>query len=179
VQAIAHQTQRFSKSFEEFTGRLDGRLAALAVAHSLLVDSDWKGADLAALARRQLDPYIGGDRDRIKITGEPIFLPADLATPVGLVFHELATNAAKHGAFSQRAGTVDVNWSLQTGNGGPLLTIVWRERGGPKTAEPKEIGFGSELIEKAIPNATVRREFADEGMTCTIGVPVPSLGPIV
>jgi two-component system CheB/CheR fusion protein len=170
VQSIAHQTRRFSKSYEEFTDRLDGRLAALAAAHVILVDSEWRGADLATLAQKQFAPHIGGNSDRVRISGEPVFVPADLATPFALVFHELATNAAKYGAFSQRAGTVDLGWSVNNRNGQPILTVTWRERGGPKTAEPKIKGFGSELIERAIPNANVRREFTSEGVTCTIEV---------
>jgi two-component system CheB/CheR fusion protein len=173
VQSIAHQTRRFSKSYEEFTDRLDGRLAALAAAHSLLVESDWRGADLATLVRRQFEPHVGGNPDRVRITGKPVFVPADLATPFGLVFHELATNAAKYGSFSRRAGTVDMDWSLQTRNGEPLLTVKWRERGGSKTTEPKTKGFGSELIERAIPNATVRREFTPGGVICTIETQLP------
>lgn len=102
-----------------------------------------------------------------------MFLPADLATPFGLVFHELATNAAKYGSFSQQAGTVDMDWRLQTQNGHPVLNVVWRERGGPKTTEPKTKSFGSELIERAIPNATVRREFARDGVVCTIEAQLP------
>jgi two-component system, chemotaxis family, CheB/CheR fusion protein len=172
VQSIAHQTRRFSKSYEEFTDRLDGRLTALATAHTLLVDSDWRGADLATLAQTQFEPYVGGNPDRVKIKGAPVFLPADLATPFGLVFHELATNAAKYGSFSRRAGTVDLGWSLEPRNGEPLLTVTWRERGGPKATEPKTKGFGSELIERAIPSAMVRREFASGGVTCTIEVPL-------
>jgi two-component system CheB/CheR fusion protein len=170
VQSIAHQTRRFSKSYEEFTDRLDGRLAALAAAHVILVDSEWRGADLATLAQRQFAPHIGSNPDRVRISGEPVFVPADLATPFALVFHELATNAAKYGAFSQRAGTVDLGWSVNNRNGQPILTVTWCERGGPETAEPKTKGFGSELIERAIPDANVRREFASEGVTCTIEV---------
>lgn len=173
VQSIAHQTRRFSRNFEEFTDRLDGRLAALAAAHSLLVDTEWRGADLATLAHRQFEPYVGGNPHRVTITGEPVFLPADLATPFGLVFHELATNAAKFGAFSQPEGTVNMDWNLQPRNGQPVLSVVWRERGGPKTIEPKTRGFGSELIERAIPNATVKREFTSGGVICTIDVQLP------
>ena len=102
-----------------------------------------------------------------------MFLPSDLATPFALVFHELGTNAAKHGAFSRRAGTVDLSWKMGTRAGQPLLTVTWRERGGPKAAVPKTKGFGSELIERAIPDAKVRREFARDGVTCTIEVPLP------
>jgi two-component system, chemotaxis family, CheB/CheR fusion protein len=173
VQSIAHQTRRYSKSYEEFTDRLDGRLAALAAAHSLLVDSNWYGADLATLAHKQLEPYLGGNSDRVKIKGEQIFAPADLATSFGLVFHELATNAAKYGSFSQPAGTVELGWTLDTGNDEPRLTLTWRERGGPQVTEPKAKGFGTELIERAIPNATVRRDFAPGGVTCTIEIALP------
>jgi two-component system CheB/CheR fusion protein len=173
VQSITHQTRRFSKSYEDFTDRLDGRIAALAAAHSLLVDSEWKGADMATLAHKQFEPHLGGKTDRVKITGKPVFLPADLATPFALVFHELATNATKHGAFSKRSGTVDLDWKIISRDGQPHLTVTWRERGGPKTTVPKTKGFGSELIERAIPNATVKREFGRDGVTCTIDVKLP------
>ena len=84
-------------------GRLDGRLSALAAAHTLLVDSEWRGADLATLAQKQLEPHAGGKSDRIKITGDAVFLPAGLATPFALVFHELATNAPKYGVHCRPA----------------------------------------------------------------------------
>ena len=116
VQAIAHQTQRHSPSPEDFIERFDGRLAALAGAHSLLVGSKWRGADLAAIAHSQLDAYRSADNpDRMRIEGEPVTLPADLATPFGLVLHELATNAAKHGALSRPGGAVTLRWSRRTG----------------------------------------------------------------
>jgi two-component system CheB/CheR fusion protein len=172
VQSIAHQTRRFSKSDEDFTERLDGRLSALAAAHSLLVESDWKGADLATLARRQMKPYLSDDPERVQIAGEPVFLPADLATPFGLVLHELATNAAKYGSFSRRTGIVNLTWTLGTPNDPPILTVVWRESGGPPFAQPNTAGFGTVLIEKALPNAAVRREFRSDGMVCTIAVPL-------
>ncbi len=175
VQSIAHQTRRSSKSYEEFTERLDGRLASLAGVHSLLVDSDWKGADLATLARRQLEPYMIRTPERARIVGEPVFLPADLATPFALVFHELATNAAKYGSFSRQAGTVELSWSLSSQSDEQLLTVVWRERGGPEVKQPKATGFGSVLVEKAIPNAVVSREFGSDGLVCTIALPLPKL----
>ena len=87
VQAIAHQTQRYSASRDDFVTRFDGRLSALADSHALPVESDWRGADLATLALRQLEPYVSDNSARIKVAGEPIALPADIATPFGLVLH--------------------------------------------------------------------------------------------
>src|SRR5262249_41462115 len=72
VQAIAHQTQRYSASRDDFIARFDGRLSALADSHALLVESDWRGADFATLVRRQLDPYVSDNPARIKIAGETI-----------------------------------------------------------------------------------------------------------
>ncbi len=97
VQSIAHQTLRSSASADDFIERFGGRLLALGTAHSLLVQSDWHGADLGALARIQLEPYISDNPDRLRIEGEPVLLPADLATPFSLVLHELATNTSKYG----------------------------------------------------------------------------------
>src|SRR5262249_55054800 len=99
VQAIAHQSIRGNRPGDDFGKRFGGRLSALGVAHSLIVGSNWKGADLGALTRSQLEPYAATDNPkRLRIEGEPVVLPPDLALPFGLVLHELATNAAKHGA---------------------------------------------------------------------------------
>jgi len=169
VQAIAHQTQRYSRSPEDFIARFDGRLHALSKAHSLMVGSNWTGADLAAIAESQLDAYRSSDTpNRLRIEGEPVMLPADLATPFGLVLHELATNAAKHGSLSRPGGSVALRWSMTNRNNQPTLTVIWNERGGPPVQPPKVSGFGGVLIENGLPHAVVRREFRPEGLVCTM-----------
>jgi two-component system CheB/CheR fusion protein len=174
VQAIAHQTQRYSRSPEDFIKRFDGRLQALSNAHSLLLGSSWTGAEVAAIARSQLDAYRSADNpSRLRIEGEAVTLPADLATPFGLVLHELATNAAKHGALSRPGGTVMLRWSMAIRNKIPTLTVVWSETGGPPVQPPKTSGFGGVLIENGLPQAVVRREFRPEGLVCTMEIPVP------
>jgi two-component system CheB/CheR fusion protein len=175
VQAIAHQSLRTSKSSQDFVDRFDGRLAALASAHSLLVNTDWQGADLATLARTQLEPYTSDNPDRVKISGEPVTLPADLATPFGLILHELATNAAKYGALSRPRGSVAIEWTVSR-NDPRSLKVVWREQGGPKVQQPTTSGFGSALIENGMPSATVTREFKPSGLICTIELPLPKAG---
>lgn len=168
VQAIAHQTLRTSPSPEEFGERFDGRLQALARAHGLLVESDWAGADLSALARQQLAAHLTDGSDRVTIGGDPVTLPADLATPFGLVLHELATNAVKHGSLSNRNGTVTVGWTLTRQNGNQRLKMTWSEKGGPRVKAPESTGLGTTLIESAIPGATISRKFATTGFVCTI-----------
>jgi two-component system CheB/CheR fusion protein len=173
VQSIAHQSFRSARSREEFIEQFDGRLSALASAHGLLVESDWKGADLGALVSHQLEAYVAKNRSRLAIIGEPLSLPADLATPFGLVFHELATNAAKHGSLSRPTGKIRLHWTLNTRNKPRTLTVVWQELDGPRPKAPNRVGFGTALIENGIPNATVKREFPPDGLICTITVPMP------
>lgn len=170
VQSIAHHTYRTSRSGEQFIARFDGRIAALAAAHNLLVEANWVGADLAALAREQLQPYLSEPPDRVTMTGEPVSLPADLATPFALVLHELATNAVKYGALSQPTGRVQLSWTLVSRNHLSSLRVIWRETGGPPAGRPTETGFGSVLIENAMPRATVSRVFRPEGFVCTIEI---------
>ncbi|MCC6888882.1 MAG: PAS domain-containing protein [Hyphomicrobiales bacterium] len=167
VQAIAHQTLRNSGSHEEFIERFDGRLLALGKAHGLLVESQWRGADLATLIREQIGALVG----RIVMEGPAVLLPPRLATPFALVLHELATNAVKHGSLSQPAGDVRLAWSL-SGDEPQTLHLEWRERGDSPTHAPQTAGFGSTLIGQGIAGATVQREFGPQGLVCRISVPL-------
>jgi two-component system CheB/CheR fusion protein len=174
VQSIAHHTLSTSQSRQQFIASLDGRLSALAQAHSLLVESEWQGAELGALARAQLAPLRVGGIDRFKFEGEPIILPPGLATPFGLVLHELATNAAKYGALSNAKGSVTLSWGLDGATSPKTLIFTWQERGGPPITEaPQVAGSGTKLIERAIPNATVHRDFRSEGLVCTVEMVLP------
>jgi two-component system, chemotaxis family, CheB/CheR fusion protein len=170
VQAVAHQTFRGVPGYEAALRRFEGRLSALASAHNLLTDSNWCGADFMSLARQQLEPYMSDGPDRISISGEAVSLQPDIATPFGLVLHELATNAARHGSLSVPAGTVSLTWAVGSKGSKRILTVTWREGHGPPVQRPKSGGLGSALIEGAIPGATVKRDFASDGLICTIEV---------
>src|SRR5262249_32160147 len=101
VVSIARQTMSAHPVPEEFVERFDGRLRALSNAHNLLDESHWESVDLAELVQKLLAPYSPAGSSRYRIEeGEPFAVPADLATSFGLVLHELATNAAKHGSLS-------------------------------------------------------------------------------
>lgn len=168
VRSLAQQTLRNSRSNEEFLEQFQGRLAALAGAHGLLINSNWMGADLASLVRTQLEAYTSDSADRLQIEGQPVVLPADLATPFGLVLHELAANAAKYGSLSLPQGIIQLSWTVDRRNNQPLLSVIWRERGGPPMVPPAYEGFGTKLIEHCIPGALVTREFPPEGLECRI-----------
>lgn len=175
VQAIARQTlrRRGGASLEDMVERLEGRLLALARSHSL-VAADWKGADFDALARQQLEPYGADNPSRIYLKGPPATLPPDIATPFGLVLHELATNAAKYGSLSQPKGSVNLRWKLAKRNSRAILSVVWQEKGGPPPPKkPNPSGFGTSLIHRGIPNTRVRRDLRPEGLICRIELTLP------
>lgn len=176
VQSLIHQTWRNSKSPEDFIERINGRIAALANSHMLLVQSEWRGADLHALIQSQIGTLGGADSRRLQIQGENVILPADIATPFGLVLHELATNAAKYGAFSVDKGKVTLTWTVEKRNEERVLKFVWEERGGPEPKKSDEKGFGMKLITGCLPGAKVQHEFLPDGVRCTIEIPISGAG---
>jgi two-component system CheB/CheR fusion protein len=169
---------RHAPSDADFVARFDGRLAALGRAHNLLVASHWRGANLAELARSQLEAYVTDGADRLHIGGEPVFLAADLATPFALVLHELATNASKYGSLSRPGGRVQLGWTIAGQDGQRTLKLVWQEQGGPQVSSPTDTGLGTTLIDTAIPGARVAREFRSEGLRCVIDAPLPEQAAI-
>ncbi len=173
VQSMARQTLRTTASSTEFVELFEGRLSALARAHNLLVEAHWEGTALGSLIRSQLAAYISDDPQRLHIEGRAVTLPPDLATPFGLVLHELATNAAKYGAFSVASGRVSLTWKIETVNGAHRLAVKWQEFAGPIVKPPKTQGLGGMLIERGLPGASVRREFARDGLICAIELDLP------
>lgn len=176
VQSVARQTLKNSRSTDDFVDRFEGRLAALANAHRLLVETEWQGAELAALIESQLEAYLGTHPKRLIIEGAAVTLPPDLATPLGLVLHELATNAAKYGAFSQDGGQVTLSWRFSKGNDHRRLMVTWQESGGPPVQPPTSKGFGGVLIDSSLPDAEVQRYFARDGLICTIELDLSEIG---
>ena len=122
------------------------RLHALANAHNLLSESNWGGALIGDVARRELVSF----GDRVSIDGPQVLLKPNAVQGFMLVVHELATNAAKHGALSTPTGTISVCWSVENNGAEALLHFRWQERGGPPVTEPRRNGFGSVLLKHAL-----------------------------
>jgi two-component sensor histidine kinase len=114
---------------------------------------------------------------RVVIRGPDTYLSAITAQGFALVLHELATNAVKHGALGARGGTVTVEWCQKTGSPA-LLFFCWRETGGPPTVAPQRIGFGTKLLEVAVPTAeTPRFDYSAKGFVYEIAVVLDSIHP--
>jgi PAS domain S-box-containing protein len=163
VQSLARQTLRSSPSTESFVEAFEGRIRSLAASHTLLTEADWSGAMLETVIRHQVAALVDDYHERIRLKGPGVLLSAELATQLGLVLHELATNAAKYGALSVCEGQVDIVWTVTK----TRLRMVWREHGGPRIeAEPEISGFGSTLISSSATKAV--RRFRPEGLVCKL-----------
>ena len=172
VLSISSQTLRHSASMDSFHDAFEGRIRALAKAHDLLAASNWAGADLRDIANAALAPY-RHQGDRLSLEGEPMFLSPSAALMLGMVFHELATNAAKHGALTIDSGRVDVTWK-KDGRGQQLI-LEWRESDGPRAERPKQNGFGLRLIERGIAHELQGRatiDFGGDGLRCSLDMPL-------
>lgn len=175
VQAVAVQTGRHAPTTADFLATFGARLTALARSHDVLIQGGWKDAPLRDVVEGALAAY-GGEPGRINVEGLPVLLPANLVEMVSLAFHELATNAVKHGALSAQGGSVAVFWTVSPARkGARRVEIVWRERGGPPVRRPERRGFGSQLLEQGLRSqagATVQLDFQPEGLQCRVSLPL-------
>ena len=171
IQAMARQTARHAGSIQTFLERFSARVQALARSHDLLVQESWHGASLKELVRSQLAYHIDRAPSRVSVNGPDIRLKPEAAQSLGLALHELAANAARHGALSKARGHVDIAWRPLPDGG---FELTWRETQGPKVGLPKRRGFGSMVIEHNLAralDADVSVDFAETGLSCRVAVP--------
>ena len=168
IQAMARHTLRSAVDPAAFTAAFEGRLRALSISHNLLTSSQWAGAEISELAHEQLAPHASGI-SRLRLEGPVLLIPPGMATTLGLMLHELGTNAAKYGSLSTAEGNVTLNWWVEPGSPQRNLVIEWTERGGPPVMPPKRKGFGSVLIENS---GKVQKRFEVDGLCCTIEMPL-------
>jgi PAS domain S-box-containing protein len=176
VQSIAAQTLRSTKDTTQFKEAFEGRLLALSKTHNLLTRKSWREADLRDIVEQELAPYRKSGDQRVSIEGPKVNLPSRYAINLGLVTHELVTNAAKYGALSVPTGHLDVSWSVVPAQDRPAqLRFHWTESGGPPVSPPKRQGFGSRLIRRSIEGELegyMMLNFAVTGVSYDISVPL-------
>ena len=113
VRAMMGATAKSSGTVDEFVSDFSARIVSLADTHSMLTDDYWQTASLQQMLEGELRHYETQTKPRIAVEGPEVFLVADIAIPVGMAFHELASNSAKFGALSRPDGRLDVHWSVQ------------------------------------------------------------------
>jgi PAS domain S-box-containing protein len=169
VLAVVQSVVRLSRSDDprHFADAVEGRVAALARAHTLLARERWEGGELREVLREELAAY---GSERLLLEGEDLQLAPVAVQPLAMVVHELATNAAKHGALSQPEGRVELRWSVT----GDVLLLAWQERGGPRVEAPTRRGFGSKLIDTTVRvqlGGSVEKQWEEGGLLCRISLP--------
>jgi two-component sensor histidine kinase len=148
---------------------IDQRIRALSATDDLIAKVDGSGCDIKDLLVSELGPY---GHVRFTLNGNSLFLPAKLAVSLALMFHELATNAGKYGAFSSAHGLLQVSWSVTDGD---RLTIAWDETEGPEVGIAGEAGFGTKLLTSALKPFDGKTEmaFLKTGVHCTMQCRIP------
>jgi PAS domain S-box-containing protein len=176
ISAIIAQTQETSGSHTDFVTALNRRINSLARTHELLSESNWRGASLAEIVRREFAPYATGNAEA---RGPSVTLKAEATQAVATVLHELTTNAAKYGAFSERTGRVSVQWRWLDNGSRDRLLIEWQESGGPPVLAPRHTGYGTSIIRELIPfelGGGVELIYAREGIRCQLEIPADWIG---
>ncbi len=178
ISGLIHLSARTFPEAKPFATALRDRVTALGRAHdfvrphSALSRPTSRSTTLFNLLSDLLAPYQDGDR--FSMTGDDMEVDDRAATPLALVFHELATNAAKYGALTTETGRVRL--SAKTGADG--YTIVWSESGGPPTAAPTRTGFGSNLALISVQSqlgGTIAYDWRESGLAVTLVIPLASM----
>ncbi len=151
ILAMIRETQKQAHSLEDFEALIRSRITALSRSHDLLVHGEWERADLNELISAHIDSF--GLGDRIATGGPEVLLSPTAAQYIGMALHELATNAAKHGAFSVPAGRVSVTWSFTGEADQRRLILRWEETDGPQLSGEIASGFGTKVLEELTPAA--------------------------
>jgi two-component sensor histidine kinase len=166
IHAVLHQVLHDQP---QIWASVDSRLRALSATDDLIAKVDGSGCDIKDLLLSELGPY---GHVRFTLNGNPLFLPAKLAVSLALMFHELATNAAKYGAFSSTRGLLQVSWSLIDDD---RLNITWDETEGPPVGTLGKAGFGTKLLKSALSAFDGKTEitFLKTGLHCTMQCRIP------
>lgn len=169
VLSIASQTARSADSLESFQRSFQARLQALSKSHELLLRDATDSADIREILEAELGPYAADGRT-LTLSGEPLRLAARAALGLALVVHELATNAAKYGAYAS-SGVLDVSWRKEH----DAVVLEWRESGGPQVSPPTRRGFGSRLIDGVVKSdlgGSFAADFSPAGLRVSLLFPL-------
>ena len=166
IHAVLHQVLQEQP---QIWASIDHRIRSLSATDDLIARVDVSGCDIKDLLRSELGPY---GHVRFNLNGDPLFLPAKLAVSLALMFHELATNAGKYGAFSAASGLLQVSWSVSDDR----LNIAWDETEGPTVENVGKPGFGTKLLKSALRPFDGKTEisFLKTGVHCTMQCRIPA-----
>jgi two-component sensor histidine kinase len=140
-----------------------GRVRAVSSANDLVNQSEQKTVPLPALLSLEFAP---NPETRLQTSGPYVEVSSDAARKLGLVFHELVTNAMKHGALASPSGRVVVDWQAD----GRMVHLSWREQNGPPVSPPQRQGFGTMIVTESLKSLSGSATFAfdPDGLRCNM-----------
>ena len=173
VLAISARTAANEQTIEGFQKSFSGRIQALAATHNLLSGASWENLSIEQILRAEIEPYASLSSNRVRIEGLDVKVYAQKAVSLGLIFHELTTNAVKYGALSSQFGKLSIR-ALGRSDNDKAFGVLWEETGGPKVVPPTSSGFGKTLILRSLGDGAggAAMDFKPEGLVCKISVPV-------
>lgn len=175
--SMIRETSKSAGTPAAFLEQVRERITALSQSHDLLVDAEWRGATVGDLIQAQLKAF--AEPDRLSVAGPAITLQPNAVQYLGIAFHELATNSAKHGALSRHGGRVEIEWSAtQEANSTDIFRLIWRELDGPSLRGTTHRGFGSVVLKRVAPQALGGiglMEFRKQGFVWTLEAPLRSV----
>ncbi|WP_289035443.1 CHASE domain-containing protein [uncultured Roseibium sp.] len=179
IAAIARQTASNSEDLEEFSQSFQSRMISMANAQDMLTRSQWSRADLRELLYSEVSQVLGDDVADEALSGDAVELNEKATQALGLVFHELATNALKYGAVTDAEGVLSVSWRIDGRGRQRNLLIEWVEKRAPIAIQAdKKPGFGTRLIDMNIKlelSGTIEREIGESQIRILIRLPNASV----
>jgi two-component sensor histidine kinase len=158
---------------------IEQRLLALGRAHDLLLQANWKSAQLGEILSSAIAPFDTETPSRFVIQSSNIEAAASAAVPLAMAINELSTNAVKYGALSTPNGRIQITAVIDEKQN--QFCLRWKEYGEPPVRTPTRQGFGTRLIQQSFVsqlNGAVRLSFDPSGVACEIDVPLAAMsGP--
>lgn len=173
VSAVVGSTLRHEKNMTEASHKVASRIEALAIAHDVSQGAlDRPIVTLDSLLKATLAPYEDLS-DRLSMNGATVEISSEMASPMGMIVHELATNAVKYGAWEGETGDVTVDWKVEPDGSGRVLHLSWRENA-RAVKESKSKGFGSTMIDMAVRQigAKAERKWTGKGLLFLLDIPL-------
>jgi two-component sensor histidine kinase/CHASE3 domain sensor protein len=180
ILSIVTLSGRKQGSSREVVESIHARIHALSLAHGTSQAAVGNaGVPLSPVIARTMEPYADEDGARVRCSGPDVELPVRMITPIGMIIHELATNAVKYGALSVEGGSVELRWEVVTGCAARELALSWAEQGGPPLSftdgAPSHAGFGSQMTALAARqlDGSLSREWPPSGAVVRLQFPLP------
>ena len=175
LRSIAAHSAESADSVEDYAAHLDGRISAAGRAQTVSASADEIPADLEAMVRDELLLQAAKADADYRVEGPEVDVPVHATEVLVLALHELATNAVKFGAFSQRNAFLTVTWRLDQRRESTWLVLDWSEAGVTMTAPPRKEGFGTMLIRQRLPSelkGETSLEFRPGGVHAMLAFPL-------